>query len=64
LTLGSNCLGNHVTEWHISDDPPLSYHRNTHFQTGTTDPNRMHCTSFEVTVYYMANFKQGTHNKT
>ena len=62
MMLESNCLRNHVNEWHISDDPPVSYHRHIRFQTGTTDPTRVHCASFEVTHCFTANFRKETYN--
>jgi hypothetical protein len=35
LTLGTNRIGNLVSNWHVSDEPSLSDHRYICFQIGT-----------------------------
>jgi hypothetical protein len=37
LTLGTNRIGNLVSNWHVSDEPSLSDHRYICFQIGNTD---------------------------
>jgi hypothetical protein len=39
LTLGTNKIGDLVSNWHVSDEPSLSDHRYIYFQIGTLTTN-------------------------
>jgi hypothetical protein len=41
LTLGTNKIGNLVSNWHTSDEPSLSDHRYICFQIGNITTNRI-----------------------
>jgi hypothetical protein len=43
LTLGSDCIGNLVRKWHVSDEPSLSDHRYILFQIGNVEITKVTC---------------------
>jgi hypothetical protein len=41
LTLGTNKIGKMVSNWHVSDEPSLSYHRYICFEVGNINMNQV-----------------------